>query len=267
MAPSLSAAGQAFDACAPIFDERFAPWTSVEAQRNAVRRALVEAFPPCSRLIEIGGGTGDDALWLTQRGHRVLLTDVSPAMIEAASAKCGGDVETKVVGAEDFNCLADELVGGPRFDGAYSVFAGLNCVSDLSEFGRGIARMLLPGAPLMLVLFGTSCLGEIIVELARARPANALRRFNRGDVPARLGKINFTVRYHRARDLRRMLAPHFRLEGRRGIGIFVPPSAAEPWISGHPRLLRALAALDLIAERPLAALGDHVLYRFVRTDL
>jgi hypothetical protein len=64
-----------------------------------------------------------------------------------------------------------------------------------------------------------------------------------------------------------MLAPHFRLEERRGIGIFVPPSAAEPWISTHPRLLRVLAALDRIAERPLAALGDHILYRFVRTEL
>jgi SAM-dependent methyltransferase len=218
-------------------------------------------------LIEIGGGTGDDALWLTRRGHRVLLTDVSPAMIDAASAKCGGDVETKVVGAEDFNCLADELAGEPRFNGAYSVFAGLNCVGDLSEFGRGIARMLLPGAPLVLVMFGTSCPGEVIVELSRGRPHNALRRFNRGDVPARLGKVNFTVRYHRARDLSRMLAPHFRLEERRGIGIFVPPSAAEPWISTHPRLLRVLAALDRIAERPLAALGDHILYRFVRTEL
>jgi hypothetical protein len=117
----------------------------------------------------------------------------------------------------------------------------------------------------MLVMFGTCCPGELIVELARGRPGNALRRFRRGEVPARLGDKNFTVRYHRARDLRRMLAPHFRLESRQGIGIFVPPSAAEPWISRHPRLLRTLEAFDRIAERPFALLGDHVLYKFVRT--
>ena len=73
------------------------------------------------------------------------------------------------------------------------------------------------------------------------------------------------MRYHRRRDLERMLSPWFRLEARRGIGIFVPPSAAEPWISSHPRLLRSLEALDRSVSRPLASLGDHILYRFVRT--
>ena len=125
-------------------------------------------------------------------------------------------------------------------------------------------RLLRPGAPLMLVVFGTCCPGEIIVELARGRPGNAFRRFNRGDVPARLGARQFTVRYHRGRDLQRMLAPYFRLERREGIGIFVPPSAAEPWISRHPRLLRTLEALDRPAQRPFASLADHILYRFVR---
>lgn len=267
MPPSgLSAAARAFDTAAPTFDDRFTPWASVQAQRQAVRRALAQAFPSKSRLIEIGGGTGEDAAWMAQRGHRVLLTDASPAMIQAASAKRLGDMETAVVAAEDFGELADRLESEPRFDGAYSVFAGLNCLNDLSEFGRGIARLLRPGAPLLLVMFGTCCPGEIIVELARGRPHNALRRFNRGDVPARLGNASFTVRYHRARDLKRMLAPHFRLESRRGVGIFVPPSAAEPWISRHPGLLRTLQALDRIAERPLAPLGDHVLYHFVRTQ-
>ena len=29
--------------------------------------SLLEAFPPGARLIEIGGGTGEDALWLADR--------------------------------------------------------------------------------------------------------------------------------------------------------------------------------------------------------
>jgi hypothetical protein len=50
------------------------------------------------------------------------------------------------------------------------------------------------------------------------------------------------------------------------VGVFVPPSAAEPWISAHPRLLGALETLDKGLAGPLAAFGDHVLYRFVRTE-
>jgi len=45
----------------------------------------------------------------------------------------------------------------------------------------------------------------------------------------------------------------------------VPPSAAEPWISQQPRLLAAMEAVDRKLARPLAMLGDHVLYQFRRT--
>ena len=37
---------------------------SVAAQRRSVRRELLGAFPPGARLLELGGGTGEDALFL-----------------------------------------------------------------------------------------------------------------------------------------------------------------------------------------------------------
>jgi SAM-dependent methyltransferase len=261
----LASAAQAFDAIAGEFDARFTPWRSVEAQRRAVRRALAEAFPPGARLIEIGAGTGDDALWLTAQGREVLMTDASPAMVAVASAKGGGRIRSRVAAAERFDELAEYLCEEPPFDGAYSVFAALNCVTDLRPFAEALSRLLRPGAPMLLVLFGTCCPGEMIVETLRGRPRNAFRRFRRGDVAARLGGKDFTVRYHRRAELERRFAPWFTLERREGIGIFVPPSAAEPWISSHPRLLGLLEAADRLAAWPLAALGDHILYRFVRT--
>ena len=74
------------------------------------------------------------------------------------------------------------------------------------------------------------------------------------------------MRYHRRSDLCRAMAAWFRLTGVTGIGVFVPPSAAEPWISGHPRLLSALEALDRHAAHRLAYLGDHILYAFERRE-
>jgi hypothetical protein len=75
----------------------------------------------------------------------------------------------------------------------------------------------------------------------------------------------FPVRYHRQQDIVRALQPWFRIVRRRGIGVFVPPSAAEPWISRHPRALRVLERLDRVVADVLAPLGDHVLYQFERT--
>ena len=63
------------------------------------------------------------------------------------------------------------------------------------------------------------------------------------------------------------MSPWFEPRGREAIGLFVPPSAAEPWISRHPRFLATLELLDRVFAKPLAPLGDHVLYRFVRTSV
>lgn len=269
-ASDLSPAARAFDSIAVSFDEKFGQWLSVAAQRRAVRVALAEAFAPGSRLVEVGGGTGDDACWLVERGRSVLLTDASPAMVAVASAKLGGrtDCTPRVVAAEELETLAMELRrdGQDAFDGAYSNFAALNCVPDLQAVARGLARLLRPGAPALLVLFGTACLGEIVVEALRGRSGNMFRRFGRGNVHATLAGHDFPVHYHRKPALRAAMAPWFTYESRQAIGLAVPPSAAEPWISRHPRLLAILDRIDRRLSLPLAMFGDHVLYRFVRNS-
>jgi SAM-dependent methyltransferase len=261
----LAPAAAAFDAIAERFDERFGPWLSVAAQRRAVRAALQAAFPPGARVLEIGGGTGEDALWLAARGRQVLMTDVSPLMVRLAAAKFAGcrGAQAEICAAEN---LADLVGAGAAFDGAFSNFAGLNCVADLAPFAVGLAKLLRPGAPALLVVFGRICPGEWLVEVLRGQPKNAFRRIAAGDRPARLGGREFSVRYHGRQAIERAMAPWFRPDGRQGVGVFVPPSAAEPWISGHQRLLSALEALDRSFAGPLATFGDHVLYRFVRTE-
>lgn len=268
---TLAPAADAFDRIAARFDERFGAWESVAAQRRAVRRELLAAFPAGARVLELGGGTGEDAAFLADHGRSVLVTDPSPAMVSIARDKLAGRAATsraEVRAAEELEALAAEREGAGEapFDGAFSNFAGLNCAGDLRPVARGLARLLRPGAPALLVLFGTLPPGEAIVELLRGRRENAFRRRARGDVPARLGGRDFTVRYPRRGDVVGAFAPWFRLKRTRGIGVFVPPSAAEPWISRHPRLLRLLEALDRAAAAPLAALGDHVVYHLVRTD-
>jgi len=268
---SLSPAIMAFDAVAARFDTRFGAWRSVAAQRREVRAQLARAFPRGSRVIEIGGGTGEDARWLAARGREVLLTDGAPSMVRIAREKLRSQrgPQPRVVSAERLAALADErdAAGDRPFDGAFSNFAALNCVEAMDDVALGLARLLRPGAPALLVLFGTLCPGEVVVQLARGDARAAMRRLARGPVPARLGGRDFTVRYHAADDLRRALAPWFRLRRRVGVGVFVPPSAAEPWISGHPALVRVLEAIDRVVARPLAPLGDHVLYWFERTSV
>jgi SAM-dependent methyltransferase len=265
----LSPAADAFDAVAPAFDARFGTWKSVAAQRRAVRDILAASFPPGSRLFEIGGGTGEDARWLCARGRHVVMTDASPAMVAIASAKLAAFPQSRAdaVAAENLCLYSADRTKDARapFDGAYSNFAALNCVADLEAAARGLAQLVRPGGVAALVLFGIAAPGDVVVECLRGRANGALRRWQAGPVKARLGGHSFEIVYHRPRAVIAAMRPWFRLERRIGIGIFVPPSAAEPWISRHPRLLGAMEALDRIVQRPLAALGDHILYQFRRT--
>ena len=267
---SLRPAALAFDTIASAFDLRFGAWSSVAAQRRAVRVALLQRFPLGGRVLEVGGGTGEDAVFLTQLGFEVLLTDPSPAMVELATKKLAPlGASAEIVSGEELEAFAERYrsAGRPLFDGVFSNFAPLNCVINLEPVASGLARLLKPGGAATLVLFGTCCPGEIVVEMLRRRPAHALRRCKRGVVPARLANREFQVIYHRRSDVELAFAPWFVLEKRIGIGVAVPPSSAEPWISTHPRLLAGLERIDRVLAQPLAVLGDHVLYQFRRKDL
>jgi len=270
----LPPAVRAFDATAHRFDERFGEWRSVAAQRAAVRRNLMRIFPRGSRLLELGAGTGDDAIFLLERGYQVTLTDGSRTMVTMASEKLrragyGDRVPVEQVVLEELEDFAERErdAGLLPFDGAFSNFAALNCVEDLAALALPLAKLLRPGGTFAPVIFGPCSVGEVVVELIRRDPKAAVRRFRRGPAPARLGGEHFTVWYPSPRQVVRALAPYFRLRGIRGIGVLVPPSAAEPLISRFPRLVSALAAADRLLERPFALLGDHVLLRLERTEV
>lgn len=265
MNSSLRPAALAFDAVAPAFDSRFGAWSSVAAQRRAVRAALLRRFSSGGHLLEIGGGTGEDAAFLAERGFNVLLTDPSPTMVKLAAEKLAPlGASAEITDGEEMEAFAQRYLAArrPLFDGVFSNFAPLNCVIDLEPVARGLAMLLKPGAAAMLVLFGTCCPGEMVVETLRGRPRQAFRRRKHGAVSARLAQCQFQVIYHRRSEVERAFAPWFTLEKRIGIGVAVPPSAAEPWISNHPRLLTTMERLDRVMASPLASLGDHVLYQF-----
>lgn len=259
---------QAFDAIAASFDERFGEWASVAAQRRAVRRALLRVFPPGASLLELGGGTGEDALFLAAHGRCVLVTDGARSMLECAERKADAAglshrIRTRRVLLERLDELA---AASAPFDGVFSNFAALNCVTDLNAVARSLAPLLARGSAAVLVMFGPCAPGEVVVQLLRRNPSAAVRRLSRGAVLARLAGRNFTVRYPSPRTVARSFSPWFELVRTLGIGVFVPPSAAEPAISRNPRVLAALEAMDRVIASPLAWLGDHALLEFRRTD-
>jgi SAM-dependent methyltransferase len=254
----------AFDAIAADYDGSFTATSIGSSMRRAVWARCEARFTRGARVLEMNCGTGEDALWLAQRGVEVLATDISPAMLRVAEAK--RDVR-RGSGSVRFEPLAWEgLAALPErdFDGALSNFGGLNCVQDLDAAARALASKLRPGAVAVLCVMGPLVPWEWAWFLARGRFGTAFRRLSRGTTWS-----GMTIRYPSISTTRRTFAPHFRMLRVSALGAFVPPPYTETWIGRHPRALAALERVERRCETwwPLPWLADHYVIELERTSL
>ena len=121
----------AFDRLAPVYDELWTTSAVGRLQREAVWREVDSLFQPGDRVLELGCGTGEDAVRLAGAGVHVHATDISPRMVDITSGRAADRITTEVLAIEDLARLAG------RYDGAIANFGVLNCVSDLrEEIGR-----------------------------------------------------------------------------------------------------------------------------------
>jgi SAM-dependent methyltransferase len=128
------------------------PWDTGHPSTELRRVVAEDGIAPCA-AVEVGCGTGTNAVWLAQQGFDVTANDISPLAIERARANaaaagvsvhfvCGDLTNTpEIVGPFDF--LFDR--------GVYHIVRNL----DLPGYLRTLQRTLRPGA-LALVLTGNA---------------------------------------------------------------------------------------------------------------
>jgi len=265
--PPLAAA-QAFDRIAATYDQRFTNSLLGRLQRQVVWDTLSKAFEPGHAVLELNCGTGEDALFLVNRGVNVVACDASPRMIEIAKRKAAqrqGDASIR------FEVLPNErldaLPVAAQFDGVLSNFSGLNCVVDLPQVARHLGRLVRPRGRALACMSTRICLWEILWFLCHGNPQKAFRRLS-GKTVANIEEISLPVRYPSKHSVCKAFSPWFLLRKVKAVGLFIPPSYAEDWSSRHTRTIAALQFLDRLSRNlpGLAEFGDHVLFEFERTD-
>lgn len=183
----------------PIAARYAALWSDTprgRAQREQVWREIDSLFSLCDRVLDLGCGTGDDAVHLMSRGVNVLGIDSAPGMIEIARSR---GVEARQIAIEELASLKGS------FDAAISNFGALNCVTDLGAVSESLAGLVRPRGKLALCVLSRYCW--------RTDWRHLIQRWS-GHTRWR----GIDVYYRNAVSIQQAFAPQFRFQRRVSIG-------------------------------------------------
>lgn len=247
----------AFDAFAEGYDDDFTHSRLGRMLRERVWEVLGGCFPAGSQTLELTCGTGEDAVWLAQRGVHVTATDGSAGMVRVAQNKAqaigvNSHVRVRHVNLQD---LPNSDLMGP-FDGVFSNFGGLNTVGEWAGLAEWLGGVIRPGGKAVFVPMGPICPIETLWYLAHGQLKLATRRLNQPAL-AQIGDVQIPIWYPSARRFRRVFAAHFRPVRTMSLGLWLPPSYLGHWVESRPGLFDRLNQLEQKLAPLTGGWGDH----------
>jgi SAM-dependent methyltransferase len=251
---------RAFDSVAADYDGPKGNNELIQRMRLTMWDTVHSQVPAGARLLDLGCGTGIDALEFARRGFHVVATDWSPQMIgrtraRAAAAALESRITPRHLGIQEL----DQLDG--EFDGIYSNFGPLNCAPDLRAVAVECARLLRPGGTLVFSVMGRICPWEVGHYALRGRFRRAGVRAARGATAVGMNNHTIWTYYYLPREFYAAFAGHFSLESYRALSLFMPPPYLVDYYRRRREWCERLGRLDdRLGTLPvLRDMGDHFL--------
>lgn len=258
---AYTSSAQSFDKLAPRYD------TLVES--NPIHRYLRarsiawldEAFGPGMRVLELGCGTGYEAIHLAQRGVEIVASDISRSMVEATRSRARASGVERKVRVEQ--CPAGRIgvcFAGEKFDGAFASFGALNCEPDLSRAIGQVASVVREGGNFLLSVVSRPCAPEIALASAQLQFRRAFRRMRRTTRVDLYGFGSVDAQTYSEDELRRSLEPAFAVDRIEGWLIVLPPPSAVEACRRVRSLSPPVESIEarLRATWPFRGWGDHL---------
>ena len=250
----------AFSKQSTIFDEIYSGNTIVNYKRERVRKHMLLLLAPGSQILELNSGTGEDALFFAQHGHRIHATDLSAGMQSELVKKIALNSMSAKVSSElcSFTNLPQLKNQGP-YDHIFSNFAGLNCTADLNKVLASFNSLLKTGGTVTLVILPKFCLWETLLVF-KGKFRTAFRRFfSSKGVAAHVEGTYFKCWYYNPSFIVDQLKGSFNLLGLEGLCTIVPPSYIEGFAEKHPAAYQFLKRWEdkLKGKWPWKYIGDY----------
>ena len=240
-------------------------------RRESMAR-LKQAFKSGDTVLEIGAGSGEEAIALAALGVNVLATDTSPGMVTVIDSKIAergelrGRVTTRVLPVQQLDELVEDF-GTASFTGAYSSLGPINCTADLDQVAAALGQLVKPGGRVVISLLGKYCLWETCWYLLARKPRLAFRRWSgKARGTALTGGPPLDVYYWPVRRVTAAFGPYFSITRKSALPWALPPTYAAGLLRRSPFLFKLLRRLERATATvwPFYTLGDHVHYEMVR---
>lgn len=227
-------------------------------------RLLTKTFPGKETLLEVGCGTGTETIELMRAGHHIVAVDISQKMLDEVRKKAekeglSSQLTTIKGNADRIGAIARDF-GPYSFDGIYSTFGAINCVSDIGALPPGFHDLLGPGGKLVLGVYNRMCASEILGYIAKFKFRQAFSRL-RPVVPEGESRFCIDVYAYTFMEIRKIFEKQFSVNAVLGVPVFIPPSNFSNYVEKFSRKFSSIKAFDASVGKlwPFTILGDHFL--------
>jgi SAM-dependent methyltransferase len=218
-------------------------------------------------LLEIGCGTGTEAIQISNRVTGIVATDISEKMLQILKKKAlAKKLDRKIIGvrarASEISTVVGYLPKG-KVRVAYSFNGALNCEPDLDKFPEQLSKIIDKGGYFVCSIRNTLCLPEILSHSLVFQFDKTVTRKNQPTMVS-VGGTDIPSYYYPPESFARPFRPHFRIRKMIGLPAFLPPAYLNDYYLRTGIVRPVLEKLEFaLGERfPFNRLGDQTLFVF-----
>jgi ubiquinone/menaquinone biosynthesis C-methylase UbiE len=244
-----------FDHIAPTFDSVFAKSAIGQLQRKQVWKYVENIIPQLRGfdMLELNCGSGEDAILFGERGFNIMATDVSEEMLKVTQKKVEQYSMQHRISSHflDIESLNDSLFD-KKYDLVFSNFGGINCVNpeSLKKLLENLPSILNPGGRFVGVVMPKFCAWETIFFLLRFQFKKAFRRLTSKEVITEVQGSEMKTWYYHPSEIKKWSKKQFRIINMKPIGLTLPPSYLERFITFKQHWLLYLNKVEKKINNP-----------------
>jgi ubiquinone/menaquinone biosynthesis C-methylase UbiE len=266
-----SGVAEAFDSASEEYDHTINGNFINKWIRDRSIRELLTLVRHDDVLLEIGCGTGAEAVRVSRRVSKVVATDISSMMISLLRRKIEAmRLEDRVValqlGATEVSGAAEYLPRG-KTRVAFSFNGALNCEPNLDSFPDELAGVVEDGGYFVCSIRNSLCLSEAMAHAAVLQFSKMAPR-KKQPIMVSVGGMDIPSYYYRPTKFAEKFAHRFVIKRMIGLPSILPPAyLSDVYFKARRVLSFAERAEESMAGRfPLNRFGDQTLFVFQKKE-